>query len=423
MQIVALNIFFTLLFVLCYWAEIRRSGSYVNVFTPYFAIALPSRFILDLFYVVFIGPVGEPLSYLIVYATSVLEFLGLILGYRAIHRGVVYKISLFQPNRASGMAAWSLLLISIVLYLPILAGNLDLIFSPREIYTATRTGGGASFFLSITFGYLSFIAFLFSGKKKLASSVLFILLLATSLLLHGNKAPLVVLFFIYLIYVMFILGKRISAVAAVKYGMVLIGAVVALFYVTFSQSMKEDTLVGIALYADYNRNYIKVIEAPPPLQYGKLTIENNVMAMVPRALFPGKPKNFGTFFLAEYYYPEWFEADTGSPAFGYGVQYADFSYLALIYIFITSILIGLLLKVFVNRLGKYRSPADFVMVLFFCGVSLLELGAGYLLIPHLFIALFFAIFLKMLRSLRCGFQSFRFRHQLQLEKPLPGPSS
>jgi hypothetical protein len=140
-----------------------------------------------------------------------------------------------------------------------------------------------------------------------------------------------------------------------------------------------DILDAFSNYSDYTRNAMLVIDSHVPLQYGRLTLEANTLAIVPRALDPGKPKNFGPFFLAEQFYPESFDEDTGSPAFGVGVQYADFGYLAILYIIFFAMFRGWLARVFVNRLVFTKHPADFLMVAFLADIPLFPLGIGWLL--------------------------------------------
>jgi hypothetical protein len=165
--------------------------------------------------------------------------------------------------------------------------------------------------------------------------------------------------------------------------------VLLLFAATISLGENAaDALEAISEYSDYTRNAMLVIDSHYPLQYGRFTIESNTFAVVPRQLMPGKPKNFGSLALAEEFYPRWFDEDTGSPAFGVGVQYADFGNLAIIYLALAAALKGWLARVFVNRLKLTKHPADFFMVVFLAEVSVFPVGAGWLLPEALLVALF-----------------------------------
>ena len=143
---------------------------------------------------------------------------------------------------------------------------------------------------------------------------------------------------------------------------------------------------SISNYSDYTRNAMLVIDSHIPLQYGRLTLESNTISLVPRALMPNKPRNFGSFFLTDQLYPEWFDADT-SPAFGVGVQYADFGALAIVYIVLFALFKGWLTRAFVNRLQSYKHPGDLFVVAFLCDVSVFPIGIGWFLPEALLVAM------------------------------------
>jgi hypothetical protein len=149
-----------------------------------------------------------------------------------------------------------------------------------------------------------------------------------------------------------------------------------------------DALEAISKYSDYTRNAMLVIDSHYPLQYGRLTIESNTLGVVPRQLMPGKPKNFGPFALAEEFYPEWFDSDTGSPAFGVGLQYADFGSWAIVYLALVAALRGWLARIFVNRLAFTKHPADFFMLVFLADISVFPTGVGWLLPEALLVTVF-----------------------------------
>jgi len=101
---------------------------------------------------------------------------------------------------------------------------------------------------------------------------------------------------------------------------------------------------------------------------------------------PGKPKNFGSFALAEEFFPGSFDKDAGSPAFGVGLQYADFGSWAVVYLAFVAAFRGWLARIFVNRLKVTKHPADFFVVVFLADVSVFPLGVGWLLPEALLVA-------------------------------------
>jgi hypothetical protein len=130
-----------------------------------------------------------------------------------------------------------------------------------------------------------------------------------------------------------------------------------------------------------------VIDSKMPLQYGRLTLEANIIGRIPRLLMPDKPKNFGYMYLDEVFYPESVDLDAGVPSFGIGVQYADFGIFAVVYLAAFAALRGWLARVFVSRLKTTRHPADFFLVAFFADISLFSVGGiGWLLPEALVVA-------------------------------------
>jgi len=380
------------LFVYLYFCI--KTKLYINILTPIFIITIPSRYLLELGYLLINPQTGTDYGYLMVYLLYTLELTGLVIGYQVIKKNVIVKL-IRTTSIPSGLA-WMILLISFAIYLPVLFEFSEFITHPREIYTTTRTGYGLNFFGSLFFANLSFLVFLFSKRMNLFLKITFLLILFFVVAMHGSKGPFVTLFFIYLLYLIYIKNINLSFGRTFYYVIIFCVSMVSLFYFTLPETMKIDFLNGIVNYSDYTRHAVMVVDDPPDVQYGKLIFEDNVISMIPRAVYPQKPKDYGSFFLAKYYFPEWFYGDTGSPAFGVGAYFADFREASLVVIMFISMCIGMLTKIFVNRVVRYKSPSDFIMLLFFAGVPLLNLGAGYLIIPHLIVTLLFVLAINTL---------------------------
>jgi len=278
--------------------------------------------------------------------------------------------------------------VGIMLYVPVLIQFREFIFDPRQIYAQTRTGFGIHAFVSSTLAYTAVILILFSRRSKILK--IFVILLATGLLsLHGSKGQVLSVVLILLLYYVYVLGQKVAlGRAMIVYAC---SAIVVLLLFAATMSLGEnaaDALEAISKYSDYTRNAMLVIDSRYPVQYGRLTLESNTLGLVPRQLMPGKPKNFGAFALAEEFYPEWFDGDTGSPAFGVGLQFADFGSWAVVYLAFVAALRGWLARVFVNRLKMTKHPADFFVVVFLADVSIFPLGVGWLLPEALLVAVF-----------------------------------
>jgi len=383
--------------VLAYVALSKHEGSSINILTPTFVVAIPAYYLLPVAYLRLFGAEGSIYAHLCVYSALAIEPIAFAwaymrTGYRVVRMPGVASYSNF------GLVSLLSLSLGILLYIPVLVQFREFIFDPRQIYAQTRTGFGMQAFLSSTLAYVAVILILFSKHSKTIKALT--ILLAIGLLsLHGSKGQVLSVISILLLYYVYVLRKKITFARSIIIYTCTGMAILLLFAATMSLGEDAgDALEVISKYSDYTRNAMLVIDTHYPLQYGRLTIESNTLGIVPRQLMPGKPKNFGTFALAEEFYPAWFDADTGSPAFGVGLQYADFGVLSILYLGLMAALKGWLARVFVNRLALTKHPADFFMVVFLADISVFPTGVGWL-VPE---ALLVAAFLRLASSIGAG---------------------
>lgn len=385
------------LVVLAYALVYRADRSFVNVLTPLYLTFIPAYYLLELVHIHYFGYSASLGAYTYAYASYAAYFLVFAVAYK-------YSPStrLGLPFNVGPRIRWLPYLVlagSILIYLPILIEFSDLILSPRAIYMKTRTGYGHMYFVSTALTYIAFVLILFKKRSFPGEKVLFFAVSASLCLMHGSKGQVVVLLLIALIYRAIACNNRVSLVRGVVLATTFAVGLGSMFYL-FQWRHSENTdglFMLMSSYADYNRNAMMLIDDPfMEPQYGRLTVEQNVYTRVPRVLYPAKPKDWGTFWLARKYYPVWFEKETGAPSFGMlGVPYADFGRFAILYMMAWAALGGMLLRLFVIRLREYRSPADFVVVLFLCGVSIIPGGLGYMLPEHLIIAIVIALLLRV----------------------------
>jgi hypothetical protein len=373
--------------VLAYFALSKREGSSINILTPSFVMTIPAFYLLPFVYFRLFGAGGSTYAHFYVYSALAVELLTFVYAYTRTGDKVV-RLPGVSSYSNFGLVSMLSLSIGFLLYVPVLIQFSEFIFDPRQIYTQTRIGFGIQGFVSSTLAYIAVILILFSKHSRAVK--VFTILLATGLLsLHGSKGQVLSVVMILLLYYVYVLGRKITfARAMIVYAGT--GMIVFLLFAA-TMSLGEDTadaVEAISKYSDYTRNAMLVIDSHYPLQFGRLTIESNTLGVVPRQLMPGKPKNFGTFALAEEFYPELFDEETGAPAFGVGVQYADFGSLAIVYLALCGLLRGWLARVFVNRLKVTHHPADFFMVAFLADVSLFPIGTGWLLPEALLVAVF-----------------------------------
>jgi hypothetical protein len=397
--------------VLVYLVLSKYEGSSINILTPFFVMAIPAYYLLPLAYLNLFGVEGSIYAHFWVYSALVAEPLAFVYAYTRTGDKV---IRLPGASSYSNFGLVSLLCLGsgILLYAPVLLQFHEFIFDPRQIYAQTRTGFGLQAFVSSTLAYLAVILVLFSKRSK--TFKVFTVLLATGLLsLHGSKGQVLSVISILLLYYVYVLGRKVTLARSMVVYMCTGIIVLLLFAATMSLGEDAaDALEAISKYSDYTRNAMLVIDSHYPLQYGRLTIESNTLGVVPRQLMPGKPKNFGSFALAEEFYPEWFDSDTGSPAFGVGLQYADFGSWAIVYLALVAALRGWLARIFVNRLAFTKHPADFFLLVFLADISVFPTGVGWLL-PE---ALLVAVFLRWVSRIGAG-KVYRERRQAALAPP------
>lgn len=359
--------------------------NYLNILFPYMINSIPINFILEPLYLYYFGLSGSIFAYLFTYFCYAAIILSITFAYTFTSNQLIIELP-FSKIRLPGLGfSFAIFLMGVLVYAPVLIEFREFIFDPREIYIRTRTGYGLYFFISSFLSIVSFIVFLFSKRTKPWVFILFFLANTIFLFLHGSKGQVLTLLMITAIYFSYVKGIRIRLGKFALITGISATLIIGLFLLTTSYQY-DNVLKLMVGYSDYNRNGMMVMDNQKEFYYGRLTFESNFFSRIPRAILPNKPKDYGMFKLASIYFPLWFDADTGSPAFGLGVQYADFGYFAIFYLSIWGLATGWLMKAFMNRLKTFKTPGDFIMVVFLAGIVLIPLGDGYLLPEHLIIA-------------------------------------
>lgn len=391
---------------LAYWLVARRDHSFLNILTPDCLIGIPASYILPAVYAHLFGTEGSLFAFVYVYATMAVEGLVFALVYVKQSKKKL-RLPFGFAHRNFGSLALVFLVLAFLLYLPILLEFPEFLLDPRQIYTHTRVGYGGTFFVSSMLAYTSIIFALFSKLSTWRKDALLAAALVV-LSLHGSKGEVLEAFLLYALYEIYAKGRKVSllyaAVAIFALGILIAG----LFAATFNFSGASESLESIVQYSTYTQNAMLVIDEKFPRQYGQLTLEGNLYALIPRAIFPEKPKTLGGLRLAEEYFPEAFDAEEGAPEFGIGIQYADFGVLAIVYLALFSALRGWLARIFVDRLRQTKHPGDFVMVAFLGGASIFPVGTGWLL-PETFAVVFVVRFLSSMGSGPVYRERVRFR--------------
>jgi hypothetical protein len=368
----------------------RREGSYFNVLTPAFVVSIPAFYFLPWFYFHVFGNENSLYAYVYVYATITLENAAFAYMYTRKGKKII-RMPLHYAYSNFGTLSVVFLGLAALMYVPILLQFRDYLLSPREIYANTRTGFGINFFISSTLAYLAVILALFSRQSRKAKWTI-VGVAAAVLVFHGSKGQVLSLVFFLALFQIYVRKRKLSLWRSITAGLGLAVLGLLLFVTTMVLSNDpSEMLETISSYSDYTRNAMLVIDSSFPRQYGRLTLEMQTTARIPRALMPNKPKDFGAFRLADWFYPGAMDADAGAPDFGIGVQYADFGAFAIVYLALFAMLRGWLAQVFRRRLEQTGHPADFLLLTFFAGVSVFPVGGVGWMLPE---ALAAALFLR-----------------------------
>jgi hypothetical protein len=358
----------------------RQDRSWLNWATSSYFVTVLSIFIFPLLSLVSVGPVGSAYAYFFCYTTYALSNLCLAVSYVLTQR-IPYSSG--EPSASTfviGRLPWVFLAMGFLFYAPILIQFSSLLLHPREIYTQTRSGYGPLVFGSRAFLNLAFVVYLFKKDKRRSSAFFFFGVCVVMIFFHGSKGLFLNLLSMAMLYWVYIKGRRLGFAQAA--GCIVLFTVVAgaLFAVFADISDVPELLSYVQGYSDYTKNAMLVIDDPARHPtWGRLTLEAEIYARVPRVLYPEKPSNFGMFKLAQDYYPEWYRSDTGDPDFNIGMQYADFGPLAILFLCLTSSLSGILTGLVVRSLNRTGSPPIFILLLFFSGIAIVSFGSGYAL--------------------------------------------
>jgi oligosaccharide repeat unit polymerase len=385
-----------LFYIFTYAMIVKYEKSYFNVLVPVIFFQVPVYFVLEPLNIALNGLQGSVFAYSYAYACYIVQFCVFAVAYRyvkPIDSRFINSIADFRKNNDVKYFHIFLLSVSCFLMLPILYEYRDMLATPRKIYENTRSGYGIFLFTTALLNNLAFIVFLFNKRKTFFGSIIFFVFLLANIYFHGSKGQFITIVMIYFAYITYVLGRKMGGKKfLVNFG-IASAFLVSLFAVfTAKQSNLVEMAVNISSYSDYTRNGNKVIDSDFPLQYGRLVVEQNLYSRLPRVIYPEKPKDFGYFLLAKTFYPEWFENDTGSPAFGMGGVWADFGIFAIVYFFAWAFVLGVIFKTLVVKLKKTANMGIFILVLFFMGIELIPLGAGYLVVEHLFLAIILSLF-------------------------------
>ena len=376
------------------WAYIfvsRKEGSYFNVLTPTYLTAIPAYYLLPIFFNLIFGAEATTYAYSYVYATLAAQNLAFAYVYTRPAKRLIRLPFLYSFNNFAALAFF-FVTVAVLLYVPVILQFPEYLLNPREIYRHTRTGFGINYYTSSTFAYLAVVLIIFCKRSRLTKAI--VILAATGILiLHGSKGQVLALVLLVALFEVYVNRRKLRFLPSLVAVTVLSFFVLGLLAATMALGdSPTEALESISAYSDYTRNAMMVIDSHFPVQYGRLTLESQLIGRIPRAIMPSKPKNYGALYLDDEFFPHSVDEDVGSPDFGIGVQYADFGIFAIIYLGLFEAIRAWMARTFKGRLAISRHPADFFLLAFAANIQLIPVGGiGWLLPEALVIALFLRV--------------------------------
>src|SRR5258708_26127477 len=281
----------------------RREGSYLNILTPSFLTIIPAYYVLPLFFGHVFGNEASSYSYIYVFTTVAVENVAFAYAYTRPAK-TLFRLPLGYSYGNFALLSVASLAFAVLLYVPVLIQFPEYLLDPRQIYTHTRTGFGINFYTSSTLSYLAVILIQFSDRSRLVKGVV-ILGAGIILMLHGSKGQVLSLVLLLALFEVYARNRKVTF-----WPSLLAGAGLAIFaFLLMAATMalgsgSAEVLESVSSYSDYTRNAMLVIDSHFPIQYGRLTLESQIIGRIPRALMPNKPKNYGGLYLDDQFFPE-----------------------------------------------------------------------------------------------------------------------
>jgi oligosaccharide repeat unit polymerase len=305
-----------------------------------------------------------------------------------------------------------LVLIIVLTYILIKPFGIIAIINPRELYTSTRLGyGNIYFMLGFLIRILLITSFIYGNLfNKIIS---FILMLFITYIM-GSKGAFLGLFVLLLFIYVFKRKRNISLKNIIIISFLMVPILFVTFYIftPFARNSINDLITFMIHYlSEPNRNFAAELNYLDNNYNGILTFQNNFYALIPRFVFPGKPKLFGSFIIAYKFYPEWTLSFVGTPSFGlFGTIFADFGYLSLIFISINSLINGFLIGSIEK--GMRINGISFISITIFLtliGLPLLNVGltATSIVLINIVLILLLSIFISVNKYFNIKFYLYK----------------
>lgn len=243
------------------------------------------------------------------------------------------------------------------------SGLYNWIFNTRKSYITGRSGNGVWYILfQLMIATMTSLIFCISAKN-MKGMLLFLIPLVAALFTGSKNIILGVAVVVVLYYDMYV--RKIKTISLAIIGALMMGFLLLLLNIQGGTSLIS--------YSDYYRNFIlflnRQIEVGWEYKFGQITFENFFWKMVPRAIYPNKPKIYGVVRIVAMFYPKSSILAGNTPAFSEHIlSYADFGLIGVaVYRFIGKWVSGMLERCIRDHLkaGLRSFNVVFLYVVFF----------------------------------------------------------
>lgn len=189
---------------------------------------------------------------------------------------------------------------------------------PREAYLVYRAGAGHFFVLTLWFFIFAFLYFLWSRRPRLGQLVLVTIIFGTLFLFLGKKQPIMLVAIIAVVYYNFYV-HRLSLFTSII--VPLLGMVATLGLIMFQGNELLDAL----LYFEYFNTTALFISRFQEFgyYYGRAMI-TSLWVLVPRAIYPDKPFEYGASLIHQVLFPGMTETGSTPGYLLWSTSYLDF---------------------------------------------------------------------------------------------------
>lgn len=323
------------------------------------------------------------LFFIILYSSTLSKFIGYMLGskislrYKIIDEQLPYKKYKYKNLRKLCFIVGIIVFIFLGLNG---VGVKEWIINPRNAYMHGRSGNGiyyVLFQLSIIISAILFLCDLYYKREKKYRYIFWIIISYFT----GSKMQILGIILIYFFYKDIFVRK----INIKKTIIICVFGLVAVMALMFIQS--NITLLN---YSDYYFNFIRLLDYSLNEKWtfftGKISLENVIWGLIPRALYPDKPYIYGYSKIINIFYPEKVILDGNTPSFSqFCLVYVDFGVIGVcITFFLKGILYGFLENYLRKRLKNKGMSFNVFFTYCICFiVSPLNFGIIYFFIFYL----------------------------------------